>query len=268
MLVVAIGAPEGVHPSVRRADPTLDSVITAVSELPDGDVVLATRDAHGREVAQSVRLVLGADRLGLLHLNTPVTAWAVVLAGLATPGLTASAARAVADVVLARTTTRALLSSVASLDRPTPTFRQHAGSLLPGTTFVVDPGRGTVGRFADYLGIPHGGDLLVVARSTRPVVPDADHLLPRAPDTELTGAQVGWPAPRWFEASTIVGALSGAVVGAASELHRWAACDVCGRVAPRSCIFCGLSAGPVRAALPGHPEPANQSLVHPPEVVQ
>lgn len=268
MLIVAIGAPDGVHPSVRRADPTLDGVVSAVESLPDGDVVLATRDVRGHEAARSARLVLGPDRLGLLHLDTPVTAWAVVLASLVTPGLTASTARAVADVVLARTTTRAILSSVASLDRPTPTFRQHAGSLLPGTAFVVDPGRGTVGRFAEYLGIPDGGDTLVVARSARPVVQDVDRLLPRAADTELGEVEEGWPAARWFEASTVDGALGGAVVSAASELDRWPACDVCGRVAPGTCIFCGLTTSPVRAAASDRPERPHPSPLRLQEVVQ
>ncbi|MFI6424184.1 hypothetical protein [Promicromonospora sp. NPDC050880] len=269
MLVVAIGAPDGVHAAVRRADATLDAVVAAVAGLPDGDVVLATRDDAGRKVARSARLVLGPERLGLLHVDTPVTAWAVMLAGLVTGGLTASSARAVADVVLARVTTRAIVSSVASLESPAPTFRQHAGSLLPRTAFVVDPGRGTVGRFRESLGVPSGGDLLVVARSPRPVVPDAMDLLPRPADAELVNASAGWPAARWFEASTIDGPLSWAVASAASASHRWSACEVCGRAATETCIFCDIAARPARtgrtprAELPDHPEHQHPEHQHP-----
>ncbi|WP_423461782.1 hypothetical protein ACO229_13740 [Promicromonospora sp. MS192] len=260
MLVVAIGAPDGIHPAVRRANATLDSVVAALADLPADDVVLATRDEPGRKVARSARLVLGPERLGLLHVETPVTAWAVMLAGLVTGGLTASSARAVADVVLARVTTRALVSSVASLESPAPTFRQHAGSLLPRTAFVVDPGRGTVGRFQERLGVPTGGDMLVVARSPKPVVPDVTDLLPRPADAELVGTRAEWPAARWFEVSTIDGPLSWAVASAASASHRWSACEVCGRAATETCIFCDIAARPAhtrvppRAELPDQPE--------------
>ncbi|MBA8811701.1 hypothetical protein [Promicromonospora sukumoe] len=227
-------------------------MVAAVASLPDGDVVLATRDEPSRKVARSVRLVLGPERLGLLHVETPVTAWAVMLAGLVSGGLTASSARAVADVVLARITTRALVSSVASLESPTPTFRQHAGSLLPRTAFVVDPGRGTVGRFHERLGIPSGGDMLVVASSPKPVVADTTDLLPRPADVELVGAKPDWHATRWFEASTIDGPLSWAVASAASGAHRWTACEVCGRAAFGTCIFCDIALRPARAGLAPH----------------
>lgn len=258
MLVIAIGAPDGVHPAVCRSDPTLDAVVAVLADLPAGDVVLATRDAQARKVARAARLVLGPERLGLLHIDTHVTAWAVVLAGLVTGGLTASSARAVADVVLARITTRALVSSVASLESPTPTFRQHAGSLLPRTAFVVDPGRGTVGRFHEKLGIPSGGDMLVVARSAKPVVPGTADLLPRPADGELVGAEPGWHAARWFEASTIDGPLSWAVASAASGSHRWSACAVCGRAATGTCIFCDIAVRPARTGLPPHAERPDQ----------
>lgn len=249
MQVIAIGAPEGVHPSVHRVGRTLDEVLTAVSSLLADDVVVATRDDEARAVARSARLVLGPERVGLLHVDAPVTAWAVLLAGISTEGLTASAAQAVATEVLARTATRVLLSSVAGLDRPAPTFRQHAGSYLPRTAFVVDPGRGRVGRFSGRLGLPDGGDLLVMARSVRPVVPAVDgDLLSRGPDTTLTGALPGWPAARWFEASMVVGALSSAVAAAVSASYRWGACDVCGRAVAGACIFCGVTER--RARLP------------------
>jgi hypothetical protein len=247
--VIAIGAPDGLHPAVHRVGHTLDEVLTAVAGLLADDVVVATRDEDARKVARSARLVLGSERIGLLHVDATVTAWAVVLAGISTAGLTASAAQAVATEVLSRTATRVLLSSVASLNRPTPTFRQHAGSYLPRTAFVVDPGRGTVGRFGGRLGLPDGGDMLVVARSARPVVPlDDGDLLPSGPATALTGALPGWPAARWLEATTLDGALSSAVAGAISASYRWGACDVCGRAVAGACIFCGVTER--RARLP------------------
>lgn len=256
MQVIAIGAPEGVHPAVHRVGRTLDEVLTAVSGRLADDVVVATRDAGARDVARSARLVLGPERVGLLHVDAPVTAWAVALAGISTEGLTASAAQAVATEVLGRTATRVVLSSVAGLHRPTPTFRQHAGSYLPRTAFVVDPARGAVRRFRGELGLPDGGDLLVVARSARPVVPlDDGELLSRGPDTALTGALPGWPAARWFEASTVVGALSSAVASAVSASYRWGACEVCGRAVAGACIFCGVTERRVRLPRTGIPGP-------------
>jgi hypothetical protein len=250
--VIAIGGPEGVHPAVHRADRALGAVVDAVAGLPADDVVLATRDEPARRVARSARLVLGPERVGVLHVDTPCTAWAVMLAGISAPGLTASSARAVADEVLSRTTTRVLVSSVASLNSPTPTFRQHAGSYLPRTAFVVDPGRGTVRRFLGSLGVPDGGDVLVVARSARPVVREEDgELLPRTPDTELTGVGPGWPAARWLEASTIDGSLAVAVTTALSRSYLWGACDVCGRAVAGPCIFCDIAERRPRAARPG-----------------
>ncbi|GAB2495195.1 hypothetical protein GCM10027063_38040 [Promicromonospora xylanilytica] len=262
MQVIAIGGPEGVHPAVHRVEPTLAAVTEAVAGLLADDVVLTTRDEAARRLARSARLVLGPERIGLLHVDVPVTAWAVMLAGLSAQGLTASSARAVADEVLSRTTTRALVSSVASLQRPTPTFRQHAGSYLPRTAFVVDTGRGTVGRFSGRFGVPDGGDLLVVARSARPVVRDEDaDLLPRTPDTELTDADAGWTASRWLEVSTIDGALGTAVAGALSRSYLWGACDACGRAVAGACIFCDITERRARTARPDRGEPSRQSLL-------
>ena len=261
MQVIAIGGPEGVHPAVRRVEPTLPAVAETVAGLLADDVVLTTRDETARKVARSARLVLGAERVGLLHVDAPVTAWAVMLAGLSAQGLTASSARAVADEVLARTTTRAVLSSVSSLQHPTPTFRQHAGSYLPRTAFVVDPRRGTVARFRGRLGVPDGGDVLVVARSAKPVVRDEDgDLLHRTPDTELVVAKAGWSASRWFEASTIDGALGAAVANALSRSYLWGACDACGRAVARACIFCDITERRAPTARPDRGEPSRASL--------
>ncbi|MBL0885455.1 hypothetical protein [Myceligenerans indicum] len=265
MLVVAIGAPEGVHASVHRADPTLESVVAAIRRLPVDDVVLATRDEAARKVARSARLVLGPERLAILHLEVHLTAWAVILAGLTTPALPAASARAVADDVLSRVVTRALVSTVTSLAEPTPTFRQHAGSLLPTSAFVVDPGRGTVGRFLGHLGVPDG-ETIVVARSPRPVVPGVDALLPHPADVELGGPHglpaAEWPAPRWFEVSSLDAPLTTTIANVASGFFRWPACDVCGRAAPESCLFCDVAAHPARTGSRGgvagatpHPEP-------------
>lgn len=262
MQVIAIGGAEGLHPAVHRVERTLRAVVDVVAGLPADDVVLATRDEPARRVARSVRLVLGPERIGLLHVDTPVTAWAVLLAGLSSQGLTASSARAVADEILSRTTTRALLSSVASLNRPSPTFRQHAGSYLPRTAFVVDAARGTVARFRGRLGVPDGGDLLVVARSARPVVRDTDEdLLPRRPDTELAGMPAGWPAARWLEVSTVDGALGSAVANALSRSYLWGACDTCGRAVGRACIFCDITERRARTARPDRGESSRASLL-------
>lgn len=262
MQVIAIGGPEGLHPAVHRVETALGAVVEAVADLLADDVVLATRDEPARKVARSARLVLGPERIGLLHVDVPVTAWAVLLEGLSAQGLTASSARAVADEVLSHTTTRALLSSVASLQRPTPTFRQHAGSYLPRAAFVIDTGRGTVARFSGRLGVPDGGDVLVVARSVRPVVRDEDEdLLPRTPDTELTVADAGWSASRWFEVSTIDGALSTAVANALSRSYLWGACDACGRAVAGACIFCDITERRARTARPDRGEPSRPNLL-------
>lgn len=254
MLVVAVGAPAGVHPSVHRADRTLESVVETIRRLPADDVVLATRDDAARRVARSARLVLGPERLAHLHLaDARLTAWALVLAGLSTPALPASSAGAVAEDVLANVHTRAILSTVASLSDPTPTFRQHAGSLLPNSAFVVDTRKGTVGRFQGTLGLPEG-ELLAVARTPRPVVPEAD-LLPRTPDADL-GPQPAkpalWPAPRWFEASALLAPLTSTITAVASGFFRWPSCEVCGRATPAVCLFCDVP-GPATPAAPAAP---------------
>ncbi|GAA1850003.1 hypothetical protein [Myceligenerans crystallogenes] len=264
MLVVAVGAPAGVHSGVHRADRTLDSVVAAVRRLPADDVVLVTRDDEARLVARSARLVLGSERLAHLHLaGARLTAWALVLAGLSTPALPASSASAVADDVLANVHTRAILSTVASLGDPVPTFRQHAGSLLPNSAFLVDTRRGTVGRFQGRLGLPEG-ELLAVARSPRPVVPEATipGLLPRTADADL-GPQparpASWPAPRWFEASVLLTPLTATITGVATGFLRWPSCEVCGRATPAACLFCGVG-GPDTVAAPAAattPSPAS-----------
>ncbi|GAB4084439.1 hypothetical protein GCM10028784_10690 [Myceligenerans cantabricum] len=265
MLVIAIGAPDGVDPAVHRAEPTLEAVVNAVQRLPGDDVVLATRDDESRRAARAARLALGSERLALLHLDVHLTAWAIILTGLTTPALPAASAQAVADDVLAHVHTRALLSTVASLAQPAPTFRQHAGSLLPSSAFVVDPGRGTVGRFMGHLGIGDG-ELIVAARSPRAVVPEALALLPRPADAELGGTQglraEVWPAPRWFEASCLDAPLTSTITNVASGFFRWPACEVCGRAAPGACLFCDVATRSARTGPRGgvaeptaHPEP-------------
>lgn len=263
MQVIAIGGPAGAHPGVHRVERVLGDVVDAVAGLPADDVVLTTRDEPGRRVARAARLVLGAERIGALHVDVPVTAWAVALAGLASPGLTASSARAVADEVLARTTTRALVSSVASLHSPAPTVRQHAGSYLPRTAFVVEPGRdgadGVVRRYRGELGVPDGGDLLVVARSGRPVLRDGEpDPLPRTPDTELDDVGAVWPASRWLEASTVAGTLGAAVAAALAQSYRWGACDACGRAVAGACIFCDIAERRTDTVQQPQPQPQKQ----------
>lgn len=261
MQVIAIGAVEGVHPAVHRVERTLGAVVDAVAGLPANDVVLATRDEPARKLARSARLVLGPERIGLLHVDVPVTAWGVLLAGLCAQGLTASSARVVADEVLSRTTTRALVSSVTSLQSPTPTFRQHAGSYLPRTAFIVDTARGTVGRFQGHFGMKDIGDVLVVARSAKPVVREAvGDLLSRTPDTELVGAESVWTAGRWFEASTIRGELGTAVANALSRSYLWGACDTCARAVAGACIFCDITERRARNPWTETPTSARPSL--------
>ncbi|WP_407318723.1 hypothetical protein UQW22_18635 [Isoptericola halotolerans] len=252
--MIAIGAPEGVHPAVRRTAPDLADVATTAAAMLADDVVLVTRDEESRKVARSARLVLGPEHVGLLHVTAPVTAWAVVLSGLASGDLPASSASAVSEAVLARTTTRVLLSSVASLDRPAPTLRQHLGSYLPRTAFVVDPDRGTVGRFSGRLGIPDGGDLLVVARSGRAVVRGAEsELLPREPDVDLGVPATSWRAARWMEVSTLDGAVCDVAAGALSA--RPEVCDACGRDASVTCVFCQVADRRARPQAPGRTTP-------------
>jgi hypothetical protein len=80
-------------------------------------------------------------------------------------------------------------------------------------------------------------------------------LLPRTPDTELTGpgltgAGPGWPAARWLEASTIDGSLGAAVTTALSRSYLWGACDACGRAVTAACIFCDIGERRARTARP------------------
>lgn len=242
MHLVVVGAPEGLPTGVRRASAEVDSVVDAIRALPPGDeVVLTSRQPDSRRVARSVRLALGSERLAHLHLDVPLTAWGVAVSALALPGVPAHAARAIADSVLSQTITRALLSSVASLESPMPTFRQHMGSLLPDVAFVVDPQGGTVGRYRGELGLDLAAPgLVVVARSERPVIPEVDAMVPPE-HVALTGLDPGWNAPRWFEASVLKAQIGWLVAGTMSTSSGWTACDTCRRPAPSPlCIFCDI----------------------------
>ena len=107
--------------------------------------MLLSADDEARRAARSARLSLGQGRIGLAHHDEPVTEFFVMAAAAQLlPGNALGLVDAVLDDVRRSTTTIAQLSSVSSLERPTPSVAQHVAGLVPGARFVVDWRAGTV----------------------------------------------------------------------------------------------------------------------------
>jgi hypothetical protein len=249
--IVAIGAPPGAPIAAYTAPSELDPVVEAVRALP-GDVLLATRDDESRRVARAVRLLLGADRVGLLHTPLPYTAWAATLHVLATmpDDVETSRAGEIAAAVSGTLRTHVVLSSVAALDHPTPTFAQHVRGLLPGALFDVDLVAGAVRRFSGALAVQ--SSLVVVARSAKALPQGLDDRLP-ANRLDLGTVDAGWRAARWIEVTALDDERWYAASAVVRRPGAAALCPTCGRrgSAP-ACLFCEI---PLSAGAPASAEP-------------
>lgn len=252
--ILAVGAPEGVPPAAHAVPCSTDAVVDAV-RATEGDVLLAVRDTEGRRVARATRLALGAERVGILYTPSPFTAWvaAIQVLGAMPPDVELSRAAEIASALSAALHTRVVLSSVASLEKPSPTLNQHLRGALPGGRFLVDLRAGTVETFSGTLDAD--SPLVVVARSEKPVVDGLGNNWPEG-RAEIGAVEAGWKASRWLEVTTLD---EEQWYGATARLRRpgaWIprcpACDRAGSLA--TCLFCDipLSTG---APVPGDVQP-------------
>ncbi|MBO3088541.1 hypothetical protein [Cellulomonas dongxiuzhuiae] len=224
------------------AAPDAESVVARLLELGDAEnVLVVATDRPGLEAARAARLVLGGERLGLLHHPVPPTASFVALAALRMlPPVALGLAPALLAAVTHDSRTAALVSSVSALDKPRPTMSLDLASRLPGSVFRVDWTAQTVTR-SDAIDLPVGIAAVTTA-SERPVR-DVDAAAWGPTQIQLDTDGAFWGAKRWFEATVLlrpleetVGALVRPDVVAAA--HR---CASCGRhVAGDLCVFCQI----------------------------
>ncbi|WP_418277924.1 hypothetical protein ACNHYB_08165 [Isoptericola jiangsuensis] len=225
-------------------------MVEAINGLT-GEVLLVSRDQTGRSVARSARLAVGGSRLAHLHVPCRATQWAVVLGMLVRLSDAAmGGSRAVAEGLLFKMRTQLVLSSVAALDRPSPSLGQHVASYWPPATFLVDLSAGTVAPFRRTLDVMHHG--IVLARSSKAVVPA--ELVQRLPATrmEIRVPESEWNARRWLEV-TSMDVSPDDVTSHVLHSGRWVRCDACGRPGLSSrCLFCEveLPGVPATAAVP------------------
>ncbi|GAB2451649.1 hypothetical protein [Xylanimonas ulmi] len=236
--VVAIGAPETLPPTVRAVPCEPRDVVDAVRSVHD-DVLLAVRDAKSRRVARSVRLALGAERIGILHTPTPYTAWiaTVLMLGSMPADVALSRSAGVARAVSEVLRTRVVLSNVAALANPSPTLRQHLAGTFWRTRFLVDLTAGSVTALSGALDAT--SPLVVVARSAKPVVRDLEVGWPdRRVDVGVVEA--GWKASRWVEVTTLDEVRWNEVSGQLRQ-ERAPQCVSCDRPGSRpACLFCDI----------------------------
>ncbi|OJV58709.1 MAG: hypothetical protein BGO38_15045 [Cellulomonas sp. 73-145] len=230
--------PEG----CQRADADPEAVIDVVSRLPAGtDALLVTNDPQARKVAQSVRLALGGERVGLVHHEAPPTAFYLALsAAQLLPEQSLGLAGELLTAVSAATSTSAVLSSVASLQKPSPSLLHHVASLWPPSRFAVDWQNQTV-RLGDEAQAPEGVAVVVCA-SAKPVGPSQTRPGP-ATELEPEAGAAFWGAARWFEASVLLTGLDTLVARTvmATSAPGARTCPSCDRPGGADlCAFCQL----------------------------
>ncbi|MGO1315842.1 MAG: hypothetical protein ACTMIR_02230 [Cellulomonadaceae bacterium] len=237
MPIIAIVEPAAVPDGVLAAQPDLEAAVSAVQATP-GDVVLVSRTEPGRRTARATRLVLGAEHVGLLHIPVPATRFYALAAALAQLqdtdlGLTPS----VADAAGALLRTQVLLSSVTSLEDPSPRMGQHLASLWPPSRFLLDWDARTLRRTREIPVID--GGLRVVAESAVALnLPDPPW---SEADVEIHPDERLWPSSRWIEVTTLTAPLGDAAHRVAAGSVHQASCPACGRRGSGpTCVFCAV----------------------------
>ena len=246
MPVIAVAPADRVPSGTPSCEADTESILAAIAQFPTVDVVLLTADEEARRAARSARLSLGQGRIGLAHHDEPVTVFFVMAAAAQLlPGNALGLVDAVLDDVRRSTTTIAQLSSVSSLERPTPSVTQHVAGLVPGARFVVDWRAGTV-RQGDAPDLRPG--VAVVTAGSDKAVPGEVAVPAGAPGRmELASDDGGrWGSSRWRETTVLHVTLEEIVSTAlqAAGSARQPRCPSCQRVgAGRLCVFCqvGLS---------------------------
>jgi len=247
--LIVIDARGGASSPLGVVEPDLGRVLEAIAASAP-PAVLLTRDARAHAVARSARLALGAERVGILHRPVPVTAWALVLRGLASmPPQALTGAGGVADAMLSAMRTRAVLSSVTALTEPAPSFGQYMASFGP-SSFEVDLTAGTVTR-------RHGP---VVVGGVEAAVASSGSRVPKSiardwPGEPLVVAGVGsaWRASWWMEITSMAAPTPHIVHHVLNDRARFGCCDTCGRWSTSpECLFCDLAliSPPLREGAP------------------
>lgn len=254
MPIVAVCDAAFVPPGVLHVGPEASAVIDLVAGLDPADpVVLVSQASAGTLAARSARLALGDPRVGLLSHEVPGTAFFLAAAALRLlPNSALSLASCTAALAAHTTSTRALLSSVSTLVRPTPSFGDHVRSLWPSSRFVVSWGEDTVvpGRRIE----PVPGVVTVVARSARSWA-DLDESAWAGETVELPQAQgaPAWASARWVEVSTLREGLD-TVIRAVTDpaaTRDFPHCRSCERMGWAGlCVFCQLPVGDEAAGTP------------------
>lgn len=255
MAVIGIGAPGTSPVTVNDVSPNLDALTEAIQPYGDEELLFVSRTAEHRRLGRAMRLLYGAERVAVLHVEAPVTAWTLMLHGLSVlPQDRLAAAGGAAEALREWTRTRLVLSSVARLDGVQTTFKQHLISMWPPKRFAVDLLDSTVEEFSGTL--PLDGYVPIAAHSKKaPVKPETPGWpIDPGAATDLGTIDCGWKAGRWLETSTLMyppEQIIERVLGQPA-FHR---CPSCNRQATADhCLFCELPVA--ESTLPSEGVPA------------
>lgn len=236
---VSDDAPEALPPDVSAED----VFSAAVEQLSSRDgaersvIVVPERSRRAPEVA---RAVAGHPGLALVPVPGRVTAVATVDHVLRHSELSAAEHVDVALGLASHLRTYAVVSSVARLERPAPSFWAHLASLLPWTRFAVDVHEQVVGKPQDLPRVVPQASLRVLATSTDHAAFTAD-ALPTGPAAHelLLESAPSWGARRAVECTLLLGSVADVVAQILAAAPRDCVnCQVPTRQ-PR-CPFCGV----------------------------
>jgi hypothetical protein len=241
--IIAIADQARVPGGVRSSAADRCAIADAIDDVPAGaEIVLVSSDTVGWRESRAIRLGYGQERIGLLRVDAPPTAFFLVTAALAMLrddqlGL-ASATAALASSV---SSTQVLLSSVTSLERPAPGLGQHLASLWPTTRYLVDWDLQSVAR-AHTIGSTVGL-AVVVARSPKGFADVDERAWPAARVELVVGAAAPWHASRWLEVTTL-GERLDEVITSVQHPEMTQALPTCRSCARQGygerCVFCQL----------------------------
>ena len=243
MPIIAIADQVLVPGGVRSATADCSEIAAAIDDVPAGaEIVLVSSDMIGWRESRAIRLAYGQERIGLLRVDVPPTAFFLVTAALAMLRdgqlSLASATAALTDSV---SSTQVLLSSVTSLERPAPRFAQHLASLWPTTRYLVDWGMQSVSRARTVS--PTAGLAVIVARSPKGFGDVDEEAWPTERVELAVGRATPWHAARWLEVTTLRERLDD-VIAAVQHPDQTQALPVCRSCARpgwgERCVFCQL----------------------------
>lgn len=241
---VAMPVTEGASVDLPPDSPAED-VFTAVTdrlascEGPEQSVVVVpTRARRAPEVA---RAVAGHPGLAVVGITGPVTAQAMTDHVLRSSRLSAGQHVEVARGLTPYLRTYAVVSSVARVERPVPSFWQHLASILPWTRFGLDVhGESTVHPTQLPQTVP-GTTCRVVTGpgARRSIVPELLPVAETGPDLLVQDAADTWGARHAVECTLLVGTVEEVVQQILSApAQDCVNCHVATRLAV--CPFCGV----------------------------